>query len=161
MSSIETQRLVVFHDFESSLPGQDFLKWPQHLTIVPFFTHEGIDRDDIVDFITDTSQQVDTIIIEPFELVMYGLGNDRPATKVRDTTGELMRLHNSLVNGLSRIGCTFESLDYSLDNYSPHVRQQSHNLLSPNPYTVDSVTIAAKLPKSVERHKTIIDKIKL
>jgi|SRR5665213_1563031 len=161
MLSVESSRLFVMYDFENSQPGDHFFEWPQHLTITPLFVHKDVERAVVINHIKDTLSSVSPFHIEVGDDALLGPNNNRPATLIVDQTGSLRELHTSLIKGLGSLGCQFESLEFCLENYLPHVRQKRTDLLTSQPHLVSSATIAEKLPKIFHMHKKILKKIDL
>jgi hypothetical protein len=157
----ESNRLFVMHDLRGSQPGERFSTWPQHLTITPPFVHIGIQKDDVIDYITDTVSSVSPFHIEAGELAIFGLTTEILAINVLDNSGRLRQLHTSLIGGLDSLGCKFDNKDFCLDNYSPHVKHKEDNLLNNHPHLVSSITIAEKFPDIFHLPKKILKKIEL
>ena len=162
MSLEQSRSLYVMHDFEAHQPGERFLHWPQHVTLTPLFVRkEGISRAKVINHITEIVGSVSPFYIEAGELASYGEENDIPVYKIIDRSGRLCELHTSLIENLGSLGCVFDSLDYSLDKYSPHVKDKEVNILTDQPHLVTSVTIGDKLPKIFHMPKRIIKRIEL
>lgn len=166
MTNPEPTPHMIFHDFENNSSGTTLEEWPLHFTVTPFFTLESMSQADALDLITDITAGSGAIFIEPGETAMYGPNNDIPVTKILDQdsadgTGELARLHNSLIRGLGEYGCKFTDLTYALRNYSPHISHKSSLRVPETTYRVNSISVATKLPKEIQRNKVILKRIDL
>jgi len=152
---------MIFHDFESKPVGAKLTEWPLHFTLTPFFTLESVPQEEALAVIAAIGQSVGPIDIEPGELSMYGPNNDIPVTRINDKSGELMHLHQSLVRGLGEVGCKFADLTYALYNYSPHISHKTSHPVPMSTYSVSSISVATKLPKTGEANKVILENIPL
>lgn len=161
MTTPESQPIMIFHDFESNNSNVKLTEWPLHFTLTPFFTLDNVPQAEALSFIKEISQSVRSIEIEPGEMAMYGPNNDIPVTRINDISGELMQLHQTLIRGLGEIGCQFVDLSYSLDNYSPHISHKSSHPVPTSLYSVDSISVAIRLPKIAEANKVILENITL
>ncbi|MEI7539821.1 MAG: 2'-5' RNA ligase family protein [Candidatus Saccharibacteria bacterium] len=157
----EAHPIIVFHDLESVQSDIKLDTWPLHISITPFFTLQNVAPEKAIDVITTTAQKHGRVQIKLGEQVMYGPDNDTLVTQIIDSDGELTYLHRSLIHNLGRIGCQFTDLTYALSRYSPHISHKSSNPIPTSIQSINSISVATKLPKIVGANKIILNNIPL
>jgi 2'-5' RNA ligase len=148
--------MMIQHDFESLPAGTQDSEWPAHVTVVPFFTVDIAKEAEAVGVIREIASTAQPIPVRPGKVSSYGLSEDIPVTELDDYTNRLHDLHNRLVQGLGSAGCQFMDLNYALDNYSPHTTHTNRIEVPTKEFTLASLSVVKKLPKSFAANKLIM-----
>lgn len=140
-----TPEYMVFHNLETVPYSSALATWPLHLTVVPpaEFLEANPERA-ILELIRDIAEDHVPFLVCPGERDMFGANQDRPGTKVLDHTGNLHALHDRLIWDLGSVGCHKMDGRWAHKNYSPHVADQYERRIRPQPFLVDSLTLARK-----------------
>ena len=139
-------------------PRETLERWPLHMTVIPPFEMPiWIETDKVLECIADAGHNLDAIELScghirpgaiPIEIgheAMFGDYNDIPVVEILDPSGELHKLHSTLLLELGRIGCKFINFNEEWNglNYSPHATMKSGKKLD-RPFFCTDLSLCKK-----------------
>ncbi len=123
----KTEYMVAFL-LDSKLPNGSFMRWPLHITIVPWFE------------IDDPSNAIEVfnkvcIAHKPFSVLVgeptYLGPRQTIDVNIIEKSHPLDSLHRDLIDDLETAQVRFKSSKYIGDNYQPHITKKSYARVQP------------------------------
>lgn len=137
---------MVFHNIEKHIRHRKALaRWPLHVTIVPPFRITESNEDKLSNLVREIASDFTPIHLRPGEQVMFGPSNDRPASRVVDSSGELRTLHERFMWDLGSVGCHEVDATYAYDDYNPHYTWIRGVFPPVDGFSLDTLSIAKKV----------------
>ena len=113
-------RFYLAHDISALPVGTRFIKNPPHVTQTPPALVEQSRMPEVEEYLENVAAQTDAIALKSMGLMLVG-HRAEPTLATRFENNEtLAELHQSLINGLGKLGCEFVSLQWALNGYTPH-----------------------------------------
>lgn len=152
-------------------PKEVLERWPLHMTVAPpFWIPSETIINEVLECISEKGRGLDAIKLSygeiragaiPLEIghaAMFGEYNDIGIRQILDPSGELHKLHSSLILELGRIGCGFKEYNpaWNMENYSPHATAKSGKELT-YPFFCTNLSLC----KKDETGKSVVDTVNL
>lgn len=129
---------LIAHILEPLPKGSEFVSWPLHITIVPWFI--GPD-DDAIKAMRKVTAQTRPFTIATDGQEFFGPKRDKPVRIMRHET-DLHQLHNDLLDSLAGYGLILNSTVHTDTGYRPHVAdKQNHTLGEGEVLCIDRVEL--------------------
>ena len=103
--------------------GQEFIDWPLHITIVPWFPCDDAEKLDSI--LADVAKTHAGFLVEVGEIEKFGPKKDIKVNLVKDSP-ELDKLHWTIFNILEKNNFGIHQKEYVGDGYKPHITHQPH-----------------------------------
>jgi len=106
---------------ESTALDKEFIEWPLHITIVPWF--HGYDAKKLDDLLAGISKTHKSFKAQVGPLEKFGYKKE-VEVNVIDDCDQLRKLHWAVFNILENNGFIIHQKDFVGDNYRPHITRQ-------------------------------------
>ncbi len=129
-------------------PKQEFIIWPLHVTVVPWFAvHDEGKLDHVLEEIS-TEHQI--FIAHVGKTAMFGAKKDLPVNLLEESN-DLISLHSAVYNSLELNGFYIHQKDYIGTKYQPHITHQGKKHMNEgDEFIVESFSLV----KQVRQKKT-------
>jgi hypothetical protein len=139
---------VVVTMLEPFAIGQEFIDWPLHITIVPWFPANDSEKLDSI--LTEVARARPGFLAEVGEIEKLGPKKDVEVNLIKGSA-ELNELHWNIFNILEKNDFGIHQKNYVGKGYIPHVTHQSHGHASPG----DKIQVKSfSLVKQVRQKKS-------
>lgn len=116
---------MIAHILEPLPKGSEFVSWPLHITIVPWFGGSG---DNAIKAMRAVVRQTQPFTIGTGSREFFGSKRDKPVRLMRHED-KLHQLHNNLLDSLAGYGLTLNSTVHISAEYRPHVIDKQNQAL--------------------------------
>lgn len=103
--------------------GQEFIDWPLHITIVPWFPCGDSEKLDSI--LVDEAKTHASFLVEVGKIEKFGPGKNIGVNLIKDSP-ELNKLHWSIYTALEKNNFGIHQKEYVGDGYKPHITHQPH-----------------------------------
>lgn len=103
--------------------GQEFVDWPMHITVVPWFPCQDEDKLDML--LTEIAQGHQSFKAEVGELEKFGPKKDIPVNLVEQNK-RLDNLHRDVLDVLEENNMSIHQKDFVGNGYRAHITHQKH-----------------------------------
>lgn len=103
--------------------GEEFIEWPLHITIVPWF--HGYDAQKLDHLLAELAAKHRSFSARVGKIERFGQKKD-VAVNVIDDSPELINLHLAVFNQLEANGFIIHQKEYVAGNYRGHITRQTH-----------------------------------
>jgi hypothetical protein len=137
--------------------GEEFLNWPLHMTVVPWFLVPG-DIQEFIDRLRVSLEKIPAFSIQPGQETLFG----HYLVSLIESD-DMIALHQKLLEILASLGINFTARDrYIGENYRPHISHQKTETPSGS-YSLSQLYLIAadKAQNRGARAKTIVTVLKL
>lgn len=140
--------------------GDQFIGWPLHITLVPWF-RSNFGSEHVARDIEATILGTDRLTVRGITRSMLGRQRNVPVTDV--VSSDLHDLHRKLLTVFDNDAYTLSDSKYTGANYRPHVTKKGNKELKPgHEIEIDSLyLVSAPLKNPRTRTKTVIARIAL
>jgi 2'-5' RNA ligase len=105
-------------------PEREFVVWPLHITVVPWFPVEDEARLDKL--IGKIASAFEAFVVNVGNTEMFGAKKDLAVSLVEPST-QLEDLHQAVYHSLEKNGFHIHQKDFLGQNYRPHITHQGKN----------------------------------
>ena len=105
-------------------PPREFVVWPLHITIVPWFPADGEER--LNSLLNNIAQKHEAFIIKVGKTAIFGR-KDKLTVNLVDDPGNLYKLHWEVFRALEKNGFPIHQKTYMGEKYRPHITHQGRN----------------------------------
>lgn len=109
-------------------PGEAFVDWPLHMTIVPWFSVKEIDKNILDEVLVGVANRHKTINAKVGQIAMFGTNLDVPVNTIK-TNKKIDSLHKDMFGTLEVNYFPIHHKDICWNNYRPHITIQGEKAI--------------------------------
>jgi 2'-5' RNA ligase len=121
--------------------GKQFIDWPLHITIVPWFAVADERSQELDYLLSEVAQRHNSLEAKVGQIALLGSNNVPPVALILPNS-KLNDLHNDVLNSLETNGFMIHQKAYTGSKYRPHITTQNgHNIPAGTVLNIDSFSL--------------------